>query len=259
MDEKVAQQKQHFNEIAELYERSRQHPNHLKLKELIWGRFFRGGLTVRNSPVRVLEPMCGFADGYDILSKHVSHTIDYSGFDYSDEVVSRLKSNRPSHNVWQQDVSKFSSDRKFDIIILLGGLHHVPHIASNVVSRLADSLADGGYFINLEPTHGNLIFQKIRQRIYDRNPLFDEETERAFSVGELYSFFTNAGLHCELAMYPGLLAYTLYYNPDAFPGLNIGTPTTVNAIWTVEKPFVNTWIAKKLSFATLSLWRKPAA
>jgi hypothetical protein len=58
-------------------------------------------------------------------------------------------------------------------------------------------------------------------------------------------------------MYPGLAAYVLYYNPDAFPALNFGGPETVRRLFALERPFLRSAAARTLSFATLSLWRKP--
>lgn len=256
MDGRIDRQKKHFDSIAERYEQARQHPNHLCLKDLIWSEFLGDSLSQLPATVRVLEPMCGFADGKAILSDYVDGQIDYHGFDYSTEVVTRLKANHPEVNVWQQDVSTFSSDDQYDIIILLGGLHHVPHIAGDVVKRLSERLSDTGIFISLEPTHGNRLFQSVREWIYRRNSLFDEQTERAFSVAELRGFFESSGLEPSTIIYPGLLAYVLYYNPDAFPYLNIGRPGLVKAIWSMERRLVRGGLARSLSFATLSMWRR---
>ena len=159
MDDKISRQQEHFDTIAERYEKARQHPNHLRLKDLIWKELIGKIVSDLPNPVKVLEPMCGFADGKLILSTHTEQTIDYYGFDYSNEVVTRLNRRQPELRVWQQDVSQFESGDRFDIIILLGGLHHVPHIAGDVVARLSQCLAGGGLFINLEPTHGNSFFK----------------------------------------------------------------------------------------------------
>jgi SAM-dependent methyltransferase len=259
--DKVARQKAHFDSIAERYSESRQHANHLQLKHLIWTHFFAGARAAGFDPgdkIDVLEAMCGFADGKDILETHLKTKITYSGFDYSSAVVDKLDVERPDIRVWQQDVTQFSSDKQFDIVIVLGGLHHVPHAAADVTARLATAIRPGGYFINLEPTHGNPVFQAARERIYSRNPYFDEQTERAFVVKELFGFFEVAGLEKVHVTWPGLRSYVLYYNPDAFPSLNLGSQRMVRSLFALEKPFLQTRIARALSFATLSLWRRPA-
>lgn len=257
MDLKIERQKEHFDQIAERYQDARRHPNHLCLKRSIWSHFFRSRPSLPDRRIEVLEPMCGFGDGADILAEHLKAPFDYAGFDYSDEVVRRVRQARPEACIWQQDVSTFTENETYDVVIVLGGLHHVPHVAPQVVASLSRALRPGGYFISLEPTHGNALFRQVRERVYRRNQLFDHGTERAFGVTELFAMFEKVGMRRIRAIYPGLLAYVLYYNPDAFPRLNFGSQSVVRFLWSLEKPFVETPIARALSFATLSLWRKP--
>jgi hypothetical protein len=69
--------------------------------------------------------------------------------------------------------------------------------------------------------------------------------------------FTDAGLHSELICYPGLLSYIMYYNPDAFPALNIGGKSLVSLLYAFDKLFYKNPVGRALSFATLSVWSKP--
>jgi SAM-dependent methyltransferase len=257
MSDGLERQAAHFDRIAETYLRSRQHRNHLTLKDLMWREFLDDKQCLKKEGLRILEPMCGFADGRTILSAHLGTTFDYRGFDYSGAVVDRLRELEPDIAVSYQDVTQFEADAAYDVIILLGGLHHVPSHAVQVVRNLAGALKPGGYFINLEPTDGNRGLAWVRRWIYRRNKLFDEETERSFPISEYYGMFERTGLRLVDGFYPGLLAYVLYYNPDAFPLLNIGGPGMVRAIWGLERPFRRSAIGRMFSFATLSLWRKP--
>jgi SAM-dependent methyltransferase len=250
-------QREHFNSIAEKYFSARLNANHLALKQLIWAEFLRDKAPLKKAGLSVLDAMCGYADANAILREHLHKEIDYSGFDYSDEVIERVRRDNPDLRVWRADATEFRSEKNYDLIVLLGGLHHVHHAASDTLKRLAAAIRPGGYFLSLEPTHGNRIFGAVRKAIYRRNALFDAMTERDFSVRELFSMFADAGLQPIDAIYPGLLSYVLYYNPDAFPKLNLGSPRTVRFLFTLEQPFLRSFIARKLSFATLSLWRKP--
>jgi SAM-dependent methyltransferase len=208
-------------------------------------------------PYRVLEAMCGFADGAEILSSHLNAEIDYAGCDYSDAVVAELARSKPNLNIWQADATNWKPESaKFDIVILLGGLHHVPGHAAEVVKSMASGLKSGGLFINYEPTHGNPITRWARERIYDKNSLFDEETERGFSIGELEAFLAGANLVPERILFPGLLFYILYYNPDAFPFLNLGGEALVKAAFRFDALFMENAVGRALSFATLSVWKK---
>lgn len=252
----VEQQKAHFNSIAEKYENARSGENHLLLKKLIWHHCLKNLAINRDTKKSVLEAMCGFAEGRTLIEEHLGVEIDYSGFDYSDVVVAGLNKKYPDINVWQEDATSFvPATGSYDIIILIGGLHHVPNHASKVVKNLSKGLKTGGIFINFEPTYGNPLSQLIRKKIYQKNELFDEETERDFSVRELKSFFTDAKLKPLSIRYPGLLSYVLFYNPDAFPFLNIGGQLLVRLAFLVDRLFYRNFIGAFFSFATLSVWK----
>jgi hypothetical protein len=130
--------------------------------------------------------------------------------------------------------------------------------AADVLRRLAGALRPGGHLVNLEPTHDNPVFRRVRERVYRRNALFDAQTERGFALRELNALFRGAGLERVDQLYPGLLAYVLYYNPDAFPALDRGGPALVRAIFRMEAPLYRTALARRLSFATLTVLRRPA-
>ena len=257
MTDKTEQQREHFNRIAATYREARRDANHLLLKELIWAEAFRDDPVPSRPGLKVLEAMCGFGEGRQILESQLRVPVDYVGFDYSDDVVAALQRDRPDLKIVQADATRFATDERYDVVILIGGLHHVPDAASEVVRRLAAALEPGGSFISLEPTHGNTLFRMVRESIYRRNALFDRETERAFAVEDLAGMFEAAGLTCVRMLWPGLLSYVLYYNPDAFPWLNVGGARTVRLAFALDRPFMRSPIGRALSFATLSLWRKP--
>lgn len=256
--EKVMQQISHFDAIAGEYYAARRAPNHLLLKQLMWRHFFHHCSLPVSASTNVLEAMCGFAEGKSLLEAHLPSRISYSGFDYSGRVIDALRAMHPEINVWHEDVTTFRpTGRQYDIVILLGGLHHVPDHAKTVVAQLASCIKPGGHFISLEPTNGNPFFRLARELIYRRNKIFDAATERAFSHDELMAMFKSAGLTLVESQYPGLLAYVLYYNPDAFPRLNIGGSAAVRTVFALDRLFIRSRIGRLLSFATLSLWRKP--
>jgi SAM-dependent methyltransferase len=252
----VERQRKHFDSIADTYYTARRHSNHQLVKSLMWNGFFRDWRQPPGDNVTVLEAMCGFAEGKQIIENGLGRRIQYSGFDYSQNVISKLKFASPELDVECADVTKYQPVNTYDIVMLLGGLHHVPEHAGTVVMGLTSALRRGGYFINLEPTNGNSIARMVRERIYERNSLFDEKTERAFDVDTLFSFFQNAGLSLSKVMYPGLLSYVLYYNPDAFPSLNLGGERCVRAAFAADRLFFRTALGRILSFATLTAWRK---
>ncbi len=254
MNNPIEQQREHFENISEKYYNARKSSNHLYLKELMWNFFFKDKTSLKDKKPSVLEPMCGYSEGKSILERNIGVLESYEGFDYSSVLIEKVKKTNKDLNVYVQDISTFNSKKKFDIIIIIGGLHHVPFICETVVQRLKNNLAEQGVFIVLEPTHDNIVFRKIRERIYNKNTLFDQETEKAFELKELNNLFLNNGYKLIDQIYPGLLSYILFYNPDAFPFLNIGGKTLVKLLFKMDSLFFRNYLGRKLSFATLSMF-----
>ncbi len=257
--DKVERQREHFERISGTYHESRRDPGHQLLKRLMWDAFLGDKQALKRPGLRVLEPMCGSGEGRDVVARHLTERFEYAGFDYSQPLVDRARG--AGLDVVKANVLDYASgpgDPKADLVILVGGLHHVYERAGEAVARLATGLAPGGHFLSFEPTHDFAPVRWVREAVYARNDLFDDESERGFALEELDALFTGAGLEPVDRMYPGLLSYVLYYNPDAFPWLNRGGTGGVRACFALDRPFLRSRIGRKLSFATLSLWRKPA-
>lgn len=254
--DKIEQQRAHFESISEHYFEQRQTDNHLLLKDLMWTHFFKDKQDLKKGEVKVLEPMCGYAEGKKILDRYLGTGGEYTGFDYSDNLIEKVKAKEPELHVFVQDITKFNPAEKYDLIILIGGLHHVFQYTQDVIGIMNRSLNPGGYFINFEPTENNAFYRALRKRIYKKNDLFDEETEQGFSLKDLNGYFEKKGFTIADQLYPGLLSYMMYYNPDAFPALNIGGSKMVKFTFGLDKLFFRNWIGRKFSWATLTLWQK---
>lgn len=256
MNNDIEQQRAHFNSIAEKYFSARNHPNHLLLKNLIWKSFFDRHPDLQRTVRSVMEPMCGMAEGFEILKKNTNSTFSYFGFDYSEAMVEIARKDKPALRVEWGNVTTFKSPiEPVDLIILIGGLHHVYSKTQEAIENLTHSLKPGGYFLNFEPTHNNWIARRARKNIYEKNDLFDNDTEQGFERDQLLDHFRKAGYGLVDEVSPGLASYVMYYNPDAFPFLNIGGPSLVKALFTIDKLFWANWIGKKMSFATITLWK----
>jgi len=204
----------------------------------------------------VLEPMCGYGEGKAILEAGLGTTFEYVGFDYSRPLVEEASRRLAGCRVFMQDITQFEADTQFDLVILIGGLHHVHTHTAEVLRRLRLALKPGGVMISFEPTQNNAITRSVRDRIYRRNTLFDAQTERGYDLQELNALYAGAGLELLDQAFPGLLCYVLYYNPDAFPALNRGGVGLVRALYSAERRFYRSAVARWASFATLSLLRR---
>jgi len=257
MSSLVEQQRNHFNKISSLYTAARKNSKHLLLKQLIWKSFFEDKEVLAGTCKRVLEPMCGLSEGNQIITQYLTPDINYTGFDYSEAMVQSARQKHPDAVIeWRDATSYHHQGDLFDWVVLIGGLHHVFSVSGDVVCRLRDSLHKGGYFLNFEPTHNCWITRKVRQIIYKRNEIFDEGTEQGFDLGNLDAQFENAGFEKVDQVFPGLVSYILYYNPDAFPMLNIGGERLVRITFWFDHLIWRTLLAKKLSFATITLWKR---
>lgn len=249
MENFVNRQKKHFESVSNKYFHARQDSNHLYLKKLMWDHFFNL-IDFGDKKKLVLEPMCGYAEGYELLSSRFK--IEYTGFDFSQPLVDKVKEINPGLNVFLGDVTKFNPDKEYDIVIIIGGLHHVFRYVDDVLKMVNRSLKVGGSFICLEPTHNNIFFKLIRNFIYRKNSLFDEDTEEAFDLKTLNQSFENNHFRISNQIYPGLLSYILYYNPDAFPLLNLGGRSLVKLLFNIDRLFFTNSVGKFFSFATLT-------
>ena len=196
------------------------------------------------------------AEGYTIIGKYLQSDFDYLGFDYSENMVEFARQTHPTLDIQWGDVMTFKpEDERFDLVVLIGGLHHVYRHTEEVIAKLSKSLRPGGYFLSFEPTHNNFLSRMARNRIYKKNVIFDVESEQGYEYRDLRSYFENSGFSKVDEIYPGLLAYILYYNPDAFPILNRGGKLAVKSMFALDRLFISNWLGKKLSFATITLWK----
>ena len=159
---------------------------------MLWEFFFAGKRNLLDDGACVFEPMCGYSEGKKIIESFCNKNILYAGFDYSRPLVEEAQFRYPGLDISIQDVTKYEATKEYDLIILIGGLHHVYAHTSDVLTRLTKALKPGGYFINFEPTQDNCIFRHIRERIYSKNLIFDEGTERAYDLSELNQFYRDA-------------------------------------------------------------------
>ena len=255
---KSEKQREHFNKISERYISGRQNKNHLAYKDVMWQKVFSEIQKIQSDfrGMRVLEAMSGECE--ILLRFHDQFPeVRLFGFDYSDAMVeSARKKNGNIANIFQADVLKWNEPEKYDIIVIIGGLHHVPDSAATALKNVYDSLKPGGLFVNFEPTHNFFLFRWIREKIYKKNSLFEESSERGFNLKDYEFLLNQTGFKNHFVMYNGLLGYVLYYNPDAFPWLNIGTGRIASFFSKIDMLLGRTVLGKIFSFASFSISRK---
>lgn len=256
----VTRQRDHFSSVAQKYIDARRNDNYLLLNSLIWGYLFAlpsvRQILAQKSSISAFEPMCGCGEGYEILKKYGRVAFVYAGSDISEPMIHEASLRHPGEQFSVGDATRDFGSDKYDLIIIIGGLHHVFKYLPAVLENIHRALRHDGVFINLEPTEGNGLFTYIRNVIYKKNDLFDAETERGFGLGELNAIYRSSGFDIVEQIYPGLSAYVLYFNPDAFPRLNKGPKWLVSSLFNLDRLFFRNAIGGFFSFATLSVLRK---
>ena len=250
-------QKEHFNLISNKYIKTRKkNLSHLEYKKILWKYIFsQKQFDIREA--EVLEPMCGYAEGYDILKNFSKINItNYSGFDYSENIVEYCKKNRKELNIYFLDIINFHKKDKYDIGIIIGGFHHVYSEANLAIKNVCDAIKDGGYIINFEPTNELKIKEIIRANIYKHNSFFDQNSEKDFNLKKLNKIFQNNKFKLINNFRVGYLAYIFFYNPDAFPLFSKIPRFCVKFLFLIDRVISKIFFINKLSFATISIYKK---
>lgn len=185
-----------FNRIAGKYARKDLLPAHSLARA---HRLRQTMKTIpRDKPLSMLEVGCGA--GFSAAYLQGSYE-KFHGIDYSDELINyarheNLFSNVSFSSINVQDLSK---DSKFDVIFMIGVVHHLQNPQS-ILSQLMANLNEGGWLIVNEPQSGNPLIHLMRLIRKKVDPSYSSD-QREYSEKELYSLFENSG-YKQVSIYP---------------------------------------------------------
>lgn len=181
--------RQHFDGIAERYTgkdlvRSSRCARRLRLEHVV-------GRVPLDPTWRVLEVGCGagFAATY-LRGRYGS----YTGIDHSHELITSAERLNAGPNIkfLRSGVVDFNDDSGFDLVFLIGVLHHMDG-RRDIMSQLRDLVRPGGYLAVNEPQPSNPIVsgaRKLRAILDssysdDQDEIACNELLRLFSAAEL--------------------------------------------------------------------------
>jgi len=179
--------KKFFNSIA---------GNYLKKDFSRYGRIARKlrlYRTLRNIPkpiTSILEVGCGA--GFSALYlKELCHR--FIGIDHSENLIAYAQKYNSSKNslFFCQSINSFSSSEKFQVILMIGVLHHLPDV-KEVLVKLKSYLEPNGIIAVNEPQNGNPLIsfmRKIRKK-FDQNY---SVSQVEFSETEIKNLFIECG------------------------------------------------------------------
>ena len=136
------------------------------------------------------------------------------GFDVSDHAV-RTYAARTGCEAHLWDLTGEAAwTQRFDVAIVVGGLHHCATALDTALRNVADLLRPGGLFLIVEPNRDTWL-EPLRQVWYRRDRYFESSTEAALSHDEL-STRGRSWFEAVSVRYMGGPAYFLIYNSLVF-------------------------------------------
>jgi ubiquinone/menaquinone biosynthesis C-methylase UbiE len=155
----------------------------------------------------VLEATCGSGHSTGLLLERGARV---TGLDVSDQVLDLFHEKWPSCDAVAASILEppFQA-ASFDVVMVVGGLHHVhPHV-EEAVAQIWRMLKPGGFFCFCEPHTGSLM-DVIRRRWYARDVMFDWN-EAAVDIAGLHRANLDK-FEVVTERYFGNVAHTLVLN-----------------------------------------------
>lgn len=180
-----------FNDIAANYAKKDLTPYCRIARKYRLDRSLKG---IQKPINKILEVGCGAGFTVNYLK---GKYLNYTGIDYSENLIKfAIKHNNHNHvNFECLNINEYVSQTKFDVVLMIGVLHHIPEPES-VIKLLSKILSPQGVIVINEPQAGNPIIgllRKIRKKI-DNNYSSDQVE---FTKDEICSIFQNCGYKVE--------------------------------------------------------------
>lgn len=142
----------------------------------------------------VLEVGCGAG----FTASYLDGSYDsYTGVDYSGELIRYAEEHNggPDREFVCANIKDFSPSRRFDVILMVGVLHHIPD-AADVLVELGNLLTPAGVVVANEPQRGNPAISALRwvRKRVDKDYSSDQIE---FTESELTALFNRAGYAVE--------------------------------------------------------------
>lgn len=138
----------------------------------------------------LFEVGCGAGFSAKYLRGDYQHFI---GLDYSEKLIEFAKNYNSFENTTFvcENIKDYNSEQTFDVIFMIGVLHHIPE-AQKVIEGLKPLLNKDGVIVVNEPQKGNPVIGLLRsaRKFLDSNYSSDQIE---FSAAELRELFLRAG------------------------------------------------------------------
>ncbi len=198
----------------------------------------------------VLEAMCGGGQLTEILLDKGAKVV---GLDISPAQTLNFRRRHKNANViCASMLNSGIKDESFDIVIVVGGLHHLPPQTSDGLREIHRILKKGGYLCFMEP-HSESLADNFRNFWYKHDSLF-AENEAAINVGNLHGEFADS-FEFKSELFLGNLAYLFVLNSLIFR-LPLGLKRVYSSSFIFAERILNQVLSKSLSCFVVAQWRK---
>ncbi len=242
------EQREHFDKLADDFEAYYDDAwSHAYRDQFIYRKLFN---NIPLGDKEVLEAMCGSGQTTYFLMQRGGRV---TGLDISPELIRRFRNKWPqAHAVCASFLSSGLPSDAYDVVVVIGGLHHLHPFVSKAMDEVHRLLRPGGFFCFAEPHTGSLA-DIVRRWWYRRSALF-QSNEGAIDLDALkranshrFSFVKEA--------YGGNFAFLFIYNALIF-----GIPLWLRAM--IARPliflesFIQLFQTRATSAIVLGVWQK---
>jgi len=215
--ETIAQQR-HYEKITGIYQKNLTFPHtktyHLYLDDALDKAITHANLDGGNVEKAVVaEICCGYGEVFQLYKNRISRGV---GVDISLSMLHGAIANEyGKHIIFVQGdaLALPLADNSFDIVFLLGAIHHISDRKS-LYEELWRILKPGGMIVVREPLDDFFLWRWLRKIIYTVSPALDAVTEHPLRKRDEVIRLEKAGFILGDWSTHGFLAYCFFMNSD---------------------------------------------
>ncbi|MBF0126086.1 MAG: class I SAM-dependent methyltransferase [Magnetococcales bacterium] len=170
-------QRNHYHAVHNTYREHYFDAESMTYRDLFLYQPMLNGLDLNN--MDVLEVASGAGFNSKAWLEKFPHG-RFSGLDISSYACADFVRN-VGCEAWESDLAKGPfPDAQFDVVFVIGGLHHCVNDLPAVLRNIASLIRPGGYFLMMEP-NSEYILEPLRKLWYRKDAFFEADTEEALS------------------------------------------------------------------------------
>jgi len=170
---------------------------------------------------RVAEICCGAGEAFHLLNASARLGV---GVDVSPAMLEAARKSIPDDTrlFVNGDATKLPlKDAQFDMVVMLGGIHHV-NDRHRLFSEIRRILKPGGAFIFREPLDDFFLWRALRAAVYNTSSTLEADTEHPLRHRDTREQLEGAGLALEIWRTLGFFGYCFLMNSDVL---------AINRVW----------------------------